>query len=124
MSGEGTEMRREDPQWLDAVRLDGALQLRVPLQVMPWVFHTGGRKQLLLEVDGEPKKLVVTVPAGTQPGQVLRLRGVALGTERADVYVELRGLAVEPRIALTIAAGVGSMVLAVVAYLLASAGAA
>lgn len=112
----------EIAEWLDAVRVDGRLQIRVPLSVLPWTFYTGGKQELLLEVDGEPKTLVVTIPAGTRPGQALRLRDVALGDERADVYVELKGLAIEPQTLLVAAGAVGALVVGVVTFFLAAAG--
>lgn len=117
-----TEQPTEASQWLDAVRTDGRLQLRVPLNVYPWGFAFGGKQTLLLEVDGKPKAVVVTVPPGAQPGQVLRLRGVALGAERADVYVELQGTAVEPRVAIAVLAGLVTLAVTVVVFVLAQAG--
>ncbi len=115
-----TDPPAENAEWLDAVRVDERLQLRVPLNVMPWVFILGGKQALLLEVDGEPKQLEVSIPAGTGPGQVLRLRKVALGDERADVYVELKGLSVEPRVIVIAAGALGALVVALVTFLLAA----
>ena len=92
----------------------------MPLLVLPWTFYTGGKQELLLEVDGELKALVVTVPAGTQPGQVLRLRGVALGDERADIMVELKGLAIEPRTAVVVLAAVTALVTVLLTMFLAA----
>ncbi len=119
-----TDAPADDAEWLDAVRIDGRLQIRVPLRAMPWTFTRGGKQELMLEVDGEPRTLKVVIPPGTQPGQVLRLRDVPLGNERADIYVELQGVAFKnPQQALAILAGAIACAGAIVAYLLSSAAA-
>jgi hypothetical protein len=116
------EVPREDAQWLEAVRVDDKLQIRVPLKVMPWVFMLGGNQELLLEVDGEPKELTIRVPAGTSPGQVLRLRGVTLGDGRADVFVELSGIKIEPQVVSVAAGAVVALVIGLVMFLFAASG--
>ncbi len=115
-----TDPPREDDQWLDAARIDNKLQIRVPLKVMPWVFLLGGQQELLLEVDGEPKKLSIRVPAGMSPGQVLRLRGVTLGDERADVMVELSGVKIEPQQISLIAGVLVALITVLLVFLLAA----
>jgi hypothetical protein len=117
-----SDVPREDAQWLDAVRVDDKLQIRVPLKVMPWTFMLGGTQDLLLEVDGEPKQLSIRVPAGTSPGQVLRLRGVTLGDGRADVFVELSGIKVQPQMIPLVAGVLGAIITALLVFILASSG--
>ncbi len=116
-----SDVPREDAQWLEAVRIDEKLQIRVPLRVMPWIFLLGGKQNLLLEVDGDPKQLLIRIPAGTSPGQVLRLHDIdPLGEERADVFVELSGIKVEPQM-IAVAASVVALI-ALVVFILASSG--